>query len=41
MHLLSKKYDLTEVAKGVVKANGDYVNVIYVSELDDIIATMK
>lgn len=39
--LLSKKYDLTEVAKGVVKANGDYVNVIYVSELEEIISKLE
>ena len=36
--LLSKKYDLEEVTGGVYKANGTYINVIYVSELDEIIA---
>ncbi len=35
--LLSRKYDIETVADGVVKANGTYVNVIYVSELDEII----
>ncbi len=39
--LLSKRYKLEEVTSGVYKANGTYINVIYVSELDDIIATMK
>lgn len=39
--LLSKRYKLEEVTDGVFKANGAYINVIYVSELDDIIASMK
>ena len=39
--LLSKRYKLEEVTSGVFKANGTYINVIYVSELDDIIASMK
>lgn len=39
--LLSKRYKLEEVTDGVFKANGVYINVIYVSELDDIIASMK
>ena len=39
--LLSKRYKIEDVSDGVVKANGTYVNVIYVSELDDIIESMK
>ena len=39
--LLSKKYQLEDISDGVVKANGTYVNVIYVSELDEIIATIN
>ncbi|MBR3288647.1 MAG: hypothetical protein IKI71_02650 [Lachnospiraceae bacterium] len=39
--LLSKRYKIEEVSDGVIKANGTYVNVIYVSELDDIIESMK
>lgn len=39
--LLSKRYTIEDVTAGIVKANGEYVNVIYVSELDDIIASMK
>ena len=39
--LLSKRYELEDVTPGLVKANGAYVNVIYVSELDDIIAAME
>ncbi len=38
--LLSKRYTLEDVTAGLVKANGEYVNVIYVSELDEIIANM-
>ena len=39
--LLSKRYKIEDISDGVVKANGTYVNVIYVSELDDIIESMK
>ena len=39
--LLSKRYTLEDVTSGLIKANGEYVNVIYVSELDEIIASMK
>ena len=39
--LLSKRYKIEDVSDGIVKANGTYVNVIYVSELDDIIESMK
>lgn len=39
--LLAKKYKLEDVTEGVIKANGTYVNVIYVSELDEIIASMN
>ena len=39
--ILSKRYKLEEITSGVFKANGTYINVIYVSELDDIISTMK
>ena len=35
--LLSKRYKLEDISDGVVKANGTYINVIYVTELDDII----
>ena len=38
--LLSKRYELEDVNPGLVKANGVYVNVIYVSELDEIIDAM-
>lgn len=39
--LLSKRYKIEDVTEGVIKANGTYVNVIYVSELDDIIASIE
>ena len=35
--LLAKKYEITELSKGVVMADDVYVNVVYVTELDDII----
>ena len=38
--LLAKRYELEDVNPGLVKANGVYVNVIYVSELDEIIDAM-
>ncbi len=39
--LLSKRYNIEDVTPGLVKANGVYVNVIYISELDDIIANIN
>ena len=36
--LLSEKYDLEEEGDGLVKVNGIYINVIYVSELDEILS---
>lgn len=39
--LLSKRYKLEDITDGVIKANGTYVNVVYVSELDDIIASLN
>ena len=39
--LLSKRYKLEDVKPGLVKANGVFVNVIYISELDDIIANLN
>ena len=41
MDLLSKKYKIEEVTDSVVTANGTYVNVVYVSELDQIIESMN
>lgn len=35
--LLAKRYEIEDVNPGLVKANGVYVNVIYVTELDEII----
>ena len=37
--LLEKKYNIDQVTAGVVKANGYYINVVYISELDEIIAS--
>lgn len=38
--LLEKRYKIEEVNEGLVKANDVYVNIIYVSELDEIIEAM-
>ena len=35
--LLERKYVLEKLSDGIVKANGTYINIIYVSELDEII----
>ena len=39
--LLSKRYNIEDVTQGLIKANGEYVNIIYISELDDIIANLN
>lgn len=39
--LLSKRYNIEDVKPGLIKANGEYVNIVYISELDDIIANLK
>lgn len=36
--LLSKKYEITKISDGVVMAGDAFVNIVYVSELDDIIS---
>lgn len=38
--LLSKRYNIEDVTPGLIKANGVYVNIVYISELDDIIANL-
>ena len=35
--ILSKKYVIEDINKAVFKANGTYVNVVYVTELDEIL----
>lgn len=35
--ILSKKYNIEKFENGVIKANGEYVNVVYIDELDSIL----
>lgn len=37
--ILKLKYNIEEVTNNLVKANGTYVNVVYVSELEEILST--
>lgn len=41
LELLKKRYEMTDISKGIYMAGDVYVNVIYVDELDDIIASGK
>lgn len=35
--ILSKKYNIEKFENGIIKANGEYVNVVYIDELDNIL----
>ena len=39
--LLSRRYYLTELSKGISMADNTYINVVYCSELDDIIKNIE
>ena len=39
--LLSRRYFIDTISKGISKADGTYINVVYCSELDDIIKQIE
>ena len=39
--LLKEKYEIGKISNGIWAANGEYINVVYVSELEEIIQNMN
>lgn len=39
--ILKEKYEIGKISAGIWAANGEYINVVYISELEEIIKNMK